>query len=153
MQLERKLTGYLADHVQDSAVFASLYLSAMTTLGASWYNGGYPLVLLNELIFMWTQVRTHLVGFQAFPFSDTKHRLSVHLREENVVLVAQSSGNWNHDLTNVGRLSKRGFGASERLYPEEERRCSDPLGELGTRVSRPCREFPLSIRCSRISNR
>ena len=54
---------------EEEAVQAvALYLDALMEVGVSWYNGEYPLVLMDNLVFQWIKAR------QLFAHKDVFHK-------------------------------------------------------------------------------
>ena len=56
VKVEIHIGEYLRKKEEDSVQALSLYLDAMIAVGDSWYKGEYPLVLIDNLIYLWIKV-------------------------------------------------------------------------------------------------
>ena len=55
-QIEIHIGEYLRKNEEETVQAVSLYLDALLAVGISWYNGEYPLVLMDNLVYQWIKV-------------------------------------------------------------------------------------------------
>ena len=56
-QVEIHIGEYLRKKEEEAVQAVALYLDALMEVGVSWYNGEYPLVLMDNLVFQWIKAR------------------------------------------------------------------------------------------------
>ena len=56
-QVEIHIGEYLRKKEEEAVQAVALYLDALMAVGVSWYNGEYPLVLMDNLVFQWIKAR------------------------------------------------------------------------------------------------
>ena len=55
-QIEIHVGEYLRKNEEETVQAVSLYLDALLAVGIAWYNGEYPLVLMDNLVYQWIKV-------------------------------------------------------------------------------------------------
>ncbi len=56
LQVEHHIGEYLRKNETHTHEVVSLYMKALQSVGAGWYSGEYPLVLLDNVFYLWIKV-------------------------------------------------------------------------------------------------